>query len=130
MGVCSRRLRGRANLESDKHTGKPGAFAICPSARTPMVWPVQVWSHFFGMKHFLSSMSFSSSRCSGGSHHARPEEATVDVCVQKSFTHIEERAQRAAPPKVVLRSSTLVVLFHVRNLAAYGGRKSESTIWK
>ena len=26
--VDSRRLRGRANLESDKHAGKPGAFAI------------------------------------------------------------------------------------------------------
>ena len=26
-GVCSRRLRGQTNLESDKHAGKPGAFA-------------------------------------------------------------------------------------------------------
>ena len=28
-GVCSRRLRGQTNLESDKHAGKPGAFANC-----------------------------------------------------------------------------------------------------
>ena len=34
--VHNRRLRGRANLESDKHAGKPGAFAmkVAKSAQT------------------------------------------------------------------------------------------------
>ena len=41
-GVYSRRLGGRANLESDKHAGKPGAFAILIRATKFQLFPAIV----------------------------------------------------------------------------------------